>query len=97
MQNGKLSDGLVRLIDQVRNSRRKNGYELKVFDLRLECRDQRMSEYSDWLASELDSVEEEAACYGDETDLTQVLSGAAQPSAGRAHSWLHSPSPFAWT
>ena len=98
MQNGKPTDRLVRFVEYLRNSGRQNGCDLTVLDLRLECRAQRLTEYPKWPAGELDLIECEAAGYGNEAILTQLLSGTLESTPMNAdYSWLHSPSPVAWT
>ena len=72
MQSRKLSDRLVGFVEHVKTSRTENGRKLTVLDLRVECRTQRLTEYSDWPVGELDLIEQEAACYGDETDLADL-------------------------
>ena len=80
----------ARLIERIKE-------EMRV-DLRLECRAQRLTEYPEWSPSELDLIEREASCYGDQANLTQVASGTVEPTPfNEDYSWLHSPSPFAWT
>jgi len=97
MQSKKLSDEFVSFMDYTRKSTFGQGRRLKILDLRLECRNQRLTEYSDWPSSKLDLIEQEAASYDNEADLTNVLSGTAVKTAVVPSTWLHSPSPFAWT
>lgn len=98
MPNGNLSDQLVRFAEYVKTRHAGKDRQPNVLDLRVACRAERLTEYSAWPARELDLIEQEAACYGDEADLSQVLSGAVvRPTASPASLWLHSPSPFAWT
>lgn len=97
MENGKPTERLIRFVEYLKNTTRASESELTVLDVRLVCRGQRLMEYADWPASELDLIEHEAAGYGDEADLAQVLSGTVQPTPIKADSWLDSPSPYAWT
>lgn len=97
IQNGKLSERLVHFVEHVRKTQVASGRALRVLDLRLECRNQRLTEYADWPMTELELIEQEAASYGNETELSQLLSGEVGPKPILAHTWLHSPSPFAWT
>ena len=96
MQNGELSEAFLQFVEFVKESRTELGRELNVLDLRLECRDQRLTEFSDWSARDLDLIEQQVACYDNEAPLAQVVS-ANPPTASQDGSWLHSPSPFAWT
>jgi hypothetical protein len=70
---------------------------LKVLDIRLECRSQRLAEECDWPSAELDLIEQEAIGYGDETEIAKLLSGEVQPIPVEANRWMNSPSAFAWT
>ncbi len=47
--------------------------------------------------TDLELIEQEAASYGNETELSQLLSGEVGPKPILAHTWLDSPSPVAWT
>ncbi len=102
MQNGsmhsgpKLSDRLIRFAIHVTDNRSANSQPLRILDLRVECRNQRMSEFSVWRSAELDLIEYEAIRYGDQTPLTKVLSGQASPSVVTSDSFLPSPSLYAW-
>ena len=97
MQNGTLSERLVHFIEHVRKTRNAGSGVLKVLDLRLECRDERLAEEADWPITELDLIEQEATGYGNETELAKLLSGEVQPQPIQANCWMHSPSLFAWT
>jgi hypothetical protein len=98
MHDGKPTERLVRFVEHLRQDRRQHEADLTVLDLRLACRTQRLTEYSNWSASDLDLIEREAVCYGNQANLTQLLSGAVEPMPLTGDSaWLHSPSPFAWT
>ena len=97
MQNGALSERLVQFIDHVRSTRHVGTGVLRVLDLRLQCRDERLAEDADWPITELDLIEQEAAGYGNETELAKLLSGAVQPQPIQTNCWINSPSPVAWT
>jgi hypothetical protein len=97
VQNGKPSDRLIHFVEYVRHARGQNGRDLTILDVRLECRAERLSEYSDWPVWELEAIEQEAVSYGAEASLTEVISGAVQPNVVQSDSWLHSPSAYAWT
>ena len=97
MQNETLSERLVHFIDYVRTTRKAGSGVLKVLDLRLECRHQRLAEEADWATTELDLIEQEATAYGNETELAKLVSGEVQPQPIQATCWMHSPSPVAWT
>jgi hypothetical protein len=97
MQNHNLSQRLVDFATHVKETHQANGRASRVLDLRLECRAQRLTEYADWPLTELELIEQEAASYGNETELSQLLSGEVGPKPIHADSWLDSPSPFAWT
>ena len=97
MKNGMISERVLDFIEHVKKSRAADEDALVVLDLRLECRAQRLAEYADWPMSELELIEREVAGYGDETQLTHMLSGNAKPNPIHTVSWPHSPSPFAWT
>ena len=95
MQNGRLSERVVHFMDHV--TKTQGDRALRVLDLRIECRSQRLAEYADWPITELDLIEQEVAGYGDETELSRLLSGEAEPQPVPPITWLDSPSPFAWT
>ena len=97
MQNGTLSERLVHFIEHVQKTRNAGSGVLKVLDLRLECRNERLTEEADWPITELDLIEQEATCYGNETELAKLLLGEVQPQPIEADCWIHSPSLFAWT
>lgn len=98
MQNKSLSEQLIQFIEWVnKKTHAATGLAATIVDLRLECRTQRLTEYADWPMTELELIEQEAACYGDETKLSQLLSGEILPNPIQEKSWLDSPSPFAWT
>ena len=97
MQNRTLSERLVHFIERVRKTRNAGSGVLKVLDLRLECRDERLAEEADWPITELDLIEQEATGYGNETELAKLLLGEVQPQPIQANCWIDSPSPFAWT
>ena len=97
MQNRTLSERLVQFIEHVRETRNAESGVPKVLDLRLECREARLAEEADWPITELELIEQEATGYGNDTELAKLLSGEVQPQPIQANSWLHSPSPFAWT
>ena len=97
MQNQTLSDRFVEFVEHVTETRATSGRALRVLDLRLECRAQRLAEYAHWPITELELIEQEAARYGNEAELSQLLSGEAVPNSIEATSWIDSPSPFAWT
>lgn len=98
MQGEKQSDRLVCFVDYLKSRHADGGSELKVLDLRVMCRSERLTEISDWATSELDLIEQEAVTYGDDTSLDQLMSGAAVQSAAiHVDAWLQSPSPYAWT
>ena len=97
MQNGSVSERLVHFVEYVRKAQAANGRAIRVLDLRLECRAQRLAEYSDWPTAELELIEQEAASYGNETELSRLLAGEVVPAPIDASSWLDSPSPVAWT
>ena len=97
MQNRNLSQRLVEFSEHVKQTHEGNGRASRVLDLRLECRTQRLAEYADWPQAELELIEQEAARYGNETELSQLLAGELVPADIDASDWLDSPSPFAWT
>ena len=97
MQNRNLSQRLVAFAEYVNQTHEPNGRASRVLDLRLECRAQRLAEYSDWPTAELELIEQEAASYGNETELSRLLAGEVVPAPIDASSWLDSPSPVAWT
>ena len=98
MQNGTaLSKRLIRFIDHVIDTYGVAGHQPSILDLRVECRRQRMTEFSDWPSAELNLIEHEAVRYGDQTILTRVLSGEAIATAITIDSFLPSPSLLAWT
>ena len=97
MQNGHPSNSLVRFIEHLQETSASGERATTVLDLRLACRLQRLTEEGDWSLSELEQIEQEAIHYGDETELTSVLSGEASPAPVKEDVWLNSPSPFAWT
>lgn len=97
MQNGNLSQRLVEFAEHTRQTRQDNGRALRILDLRLECRAQRLAEYSDWPMAELELIEQEAVSYGNETEISRLLAGEVRPMPIDTSSWLDSPSPFAWT
>ena len=97
MQNRNLSQRLVEFVEYVTHIHEADGRAPRVIDLRLECRAKRLAEYSDWPMTELELIEQEAASYGNETALSQLLAGEVVPMPIDASSWLNSPSPFAWT
>lgn len=96
MQNGQLSNRLIQFIHDLRMPT-SGEPAATVLDLRLKCRLQRLTEEGDWSLSELEQIEREAVQYGDQTELTSVLSGEATPAPIKEDGWLNSPSPFAWT
>ena len=97
MQNGIVSERVLDFVEHVMKTRAADERALVVLDLRLECREQRLTEYADWPIAELELIEQEAAGYGDETELSRLLSGEAKPNPVHTVSWPHSPSPVAWT
>ena len=97
MQNGSLSERVVHFVDHVKKTQASDGRSLRVLDLRIECRSQRLAEYADWPIAELELIEQEVAGYGDNTELAQLLTGEVEPRPIQAITWLDSPSPFAWT
>ena len=99
LQNGESNARLMRFAKCLclKNTNCGTERDLKILDVRLECRRQRLMEYPDWPVSELDLIEHEAACYDDGAYLAEVLSGTVHPVRIPADSWLNSPSPYAWT
>ena len=97
MQNHMLSHRFVEFVEHVKATYAAGERALKVLDLRLACRAQRLTEYPEWSTPDLDLIEQEAAYYRNETELSRLLSGEAQPDSIAASSWIDSPSPFAWT
>ena len=97
MQNQSLSQRFVEFVEHVQATHEPRGRELQILDLRLECRAQRLTEYADWPMTELELIEQEAARYRNETELSQLLAGEVVPNPSDASSWIDSPSPFAWT
>lgn len=96
MRSG-MSERLAHFIEHVQETHHARDGMLKVLDLRLECRNQRLSEEGDWPSAELDLIEEEAIAYGDETEIAKLLSGEVQPHPVEANCWINSPSAVAWT
>ncbi len=92
-----LSERLVSFIEHVQETHDAENGMLRVLDLRLECRNQRLTEECDWASAELDLIEQEVIGYGDETEIAKLLSGEAQPTPVEANRWMNSPSAFAWT
>ena len=98
MQNSKPSERFIRFVAYLRKPPREAKGELNILDLRRECRVQRLSEYADWPATELDLIEREAAGYRGDSSLKRVLDGSLKPTQMEAdHHWLDSPSPYSWT
>ena len=97
MQNGTLSNRTAEFVEHVLATRAERGEELRVLDVRLECRAQRLMEYGDWSMADLELIEQEAARYGDDAKLSQLLSGEAGTKPSELSTWPHSPSPVAWT
>ncbi len=92
-----LSERLIRFVEHVKEVQKASRQTLKILDLRLECRNQRLTEYPDWPLSELELIEQEAVGYGDDAELSRVLAGEVGPRTNQPNAWLDSPSPFAWT
>jgi hypothetical protein len=98
MQNGTLSNRTIQFVEHVLATRGGRVEDLRVLDVRLECRSQRLMEYGDWSLADLELIEQEATGYGDDAKLSELLSGeACTRSIDPATWWLDSPSPFAWT
>ena len=97
MSTRTLSNHFVEFVYLVEKTQATNGRAMSVIDLRLECRTQRLTEYADWQMTDLEQIEQEAARYGNETPLSQILSGEAVANSIEPFSWIDSPSPFAWT
>ena len=98
MQNHQpTSSSLIQFIEEVRQMNASGEQATTVLDLRLLCRLQRLTEEGDWSLSELEEIEREAVRYGDQTELTKLVSGEAIPAPIQEDLWLNSPSPFAWT
>jgi hypothetical protein len=96
MRNGNLSEQLLNFIQSVRNHP-DSETNMTVLQLRLVCRNQRLTEYPDWPPQDLDCIEQEIACYEDEAPLEHVISGQARPRRAPDSGWLNSPSPFSWS
>ena len=97
MQDHLLSHRFVEFVEHVKATYAAGERALQVLDLRLACRAQRLTEYPDWSASDLELIEREAARYQNETELSQLLSGEVPPNSIEVNTWMDSPSPFAWT
>lgn len=95
MDTTTFSTALTRFVQHVSQE---GGMTIK--DIRLEIRNERLTELSDWSNQDLDAIEVHAAKLADDAPLDEVLTlpfDYDPVSCAAAVSSICSPSPFAWT